>query len=60
MGHKILVFLQKFHPVCELYLGQGSWSTLRKKCPYLELQSTLDKWNLHGTEKNSSTYRMFH
>ena len=26
----------------------------------LMLQSTLDKWNLHGTEKNGSTYRMFH
>ena len=24
-----------------------------------QLQSTLDKWNLHGTEKNGSTYRMF-
>ena len=26
----------------------------------LFVQSTLDKWNLHGTEKNGSTYRMFH
>ena len=26
----------------------------------LIVQSTLDKWNLHGTEKNGSTYRMFH
>ena len=24
----------------------------------LALQSTLDKWNLHGTERNGSTYRM--
>ena len=24
------------------------------------IQSTLDKWNLHGTKKNGSTYRMFH
>ena len=27
---------------------------------FTKLQSTLDKWNLHGTEKNGSTYRMFH
>ena len=26
----------------------------------LDVQSTLDNWNLHGTEKNGSTYRMFH
>ena len=26
----------------------------------LNVQSILDKWNLHKTEKNGSTYRMFH
>ena len=26
----------------------------------IQLQSPLDKWNLQGTEKNGSTYRMFH
>ena len=26
----------------------------------IQLQSTLNKWNLNGTEKNGSTYRMFH
>ena len=25
-----------------------------------KVQSTLDRWNLHGTEKNGSIYRMFH
>ena len=30
--------------------------------PYINyyIQSTFDKWNLHGTEKNGSTCRMFH
>ena len=29
-------------------------------CFLLIIQSTLNKWNFHGTEKNGSTYRMFH
>ena len=37
---------------------QGSNRSLKKS--WMKIQSTLDKWNLHGTEKNGSTYRMFH
>ena len=31
-----------------------------KRNLFIVVQSALDKWNLHGTEKDGSTYRMFH
>ena len=29
-------------------------------CIIIEIQLMLDKWNLHRTEENSSTYQKFH
>ena len=42
-----------------VFLGKGDF-LFEIGSQSTKLQSTLDKWNLHGTEEDGSTYRGFH